>query len=308
MGNQFNSFISILQKNKKILWLLIIIITLLWGYAWVLMKASLEYMGPFTFSSFRFGVGSVTLLLVVWLLKIGLPAKKHWKHLIIVGFLQTTVVFLLVMYGLRFVDAGKSSVLLYSMPLWSTILATKYLGEKITPAKLSGLLIGMVGLLAILGWDIWKEPNIKMIFGEFLIIISSVSWAVANVYYRIKLQSLPKLQVNAYQMFFGTIGIVIATLFMEWGKPIALNVHSIYYILFTGILASALCFTVWFLILSLIDMATATISTLLVPMFGLLFSSLILGEKMSIGVITGSILIIVGIVVAQLPKNKPRHR
>ncbi|MGY0692116.1 DMT family transporter [Virgibacillus sp. FSP13] len=303
MQSQSNPFTTILQKNKVIMWLLILTVTILWGYAWVLMKEVLDYMGPFTFSSFRFGTGSIVLLLIVWLFKKGFPLKKYWKQLLVQGVLQTSIVFLLVMYGLRFVDAGKSSVLLYSMPMWSSLLAAKLLREKLTPAKFIGLLIGMIGLLTILGWDIWVGQNIQVIFGEILIIIAAVSWAVSNVYYRIKLQHLPQLQVNAYQMLFGTIGIIIATLFMEWNQPIDLNVHSIYYILFTGILASALCFTVWFLILSLIDMVTATISTLLVPIFGLLFSSLIIDEKMSIGIITGSGLIIVGIVVAQVTRK-----
>ncbi|WP_088052899.1 DMT family transporter [Virgibacillus dakarensis] len=304
MQHQTNSFTAILQKNKAILWGLILTVTILWGYAWILMKEVLAYMGPFTFSAFRFGTGSIVLLLIVWLSKKGFPLKQYWKQLIILGILQTSIVFLFVMYGLRFVDAGKSSVLLYSMPMWSSLLAAKFLSEKLTSAKFIGLLIGMIGLLTILGWDIWIGQDISVIFGELLIIIAAVSWAVSNVYYRIKLQHLPKVETNAYQMLFGTIGIIIATVFTEWNHPVDLNVHSIYYILFTGILASALCFTVWFLILSLIDMVTATISTLLVPIFGLLFSSLIIDETMSVGVITGSGLIIVGIIIAQVTSKR----
>ncbi|UJL45383.1 DMT family transporter [Virgibacillus sp. NKC19-16] len=297
---------SILSKNNVIIWSLILIITLLWGYAWVLMKEVLAYMGPFTFSSFRFGIGALTLLLVVWILKIGLPPRRYWEHLIIVGILQTSIVFLLVMYGLEFVDAGKSSVLLYSMPMWSSLLAVKFLGEKITPAKMTGLLIGMLGLLTILGWDIWSGQRIEVIFGEVLIIIAAISWAIANIYYRLNVQELPKIQASAFQMFFGAVGIIIVTLFMEWGEPVVLNTHSIYYILFTGVLASALCFTVWFFIISKIDMVTATISTLLVPIFGLVFSSILLGEQMSIGVLAGSAFIIIGIIIATVTKKNPR--
>ncbi len=297
MNKKFFTFI--LHNHRWYLWVLIITITLLWGYAWVLMKASLTYMGPFTFTAFRFAIGSLTLLLIVWILKLGIPPKKYWKHLILVGLLQTAAVFLLVMYGLRFVDAGKSSVLLYSMPMWSSFLAVKFLEEKLIVKQVIGLFIGMVGLLTILGWDIWFGQSMQMIFGEILIIIAAIVWAISNIYFRLHLEKLPKIQSSAFQMTFGAIGIFVAALFMEWGEPFYLNAHSIYYILFTGILASALCFTVWYFILSLIDMATATIATLLVPIFGLVFSALLLGEKMSLGIIVGSGLIICGIVVAQ---------
>lgn len=295
---------TFLHSNNWATWLLILVVTILWGYAWVLMKLALNYMNPFTFSAFRFGVGGVTMIAIVMLAKTGLPPKKHWKHFIIIGILQTSIVFLLVMYGLRFVDAGKSSVLLYSMPMWSSFLAARFLGEKLTRSKLLGLVIGMIGLLTILGWDIWTQQSIEVIIGELLIIIAAISWGFSNIYYRLHLQNTSHLQVNTWQMVFGVIGIIIATLFTEFGEPVVINATSIYYILFTGILASALCFTAWFIVLSIIDMVTATISTLLVPIFGLLFSSIILNEQLSLSVLVGSGLIILGIIIAQTAANK----
>jgi len=298
------SFKTILQSNKWMLWLLIVLTTILWGYAWVHMKASLDYMGPFTFTAFRFSVGALTLLIVNTLMKLGFPNKQYWMPLFVVGLLQTAAVFLLVMYGLKFVEAGKSSVLLYSMPLWSSLLAVKYLEEKLSPKQLIGLLIGMFGLLTILGWDIWIEQSKEALFGELLIIIAAIVWAVANIYYRLHLAPLPKVQASAYQITFGAIGIVVAALFMEWGDPVHLNATSIYYILFTGVVASALCFTIWYVILSTINMVTATIATLLVPVFGLLFSRFILQEQLTISVMTGASFIIIGIIVAQKVKRK----
>ncbi|MDC3412112.1 DMT family transporter [Aquibacillus sp. 3ASR75-11] len=297
------------RSNKKSnVWVLIVLITLIWGYAWVLMKESLQFMGPFSFSSLRFGTGSIMMLMLVFVMRVGIPPKTQWRHLIMVGLLQTTIVFSLVMYGLRFVDAGKSSVLLYSMPIWSSLLAAKVLKEPLTKVKLLGLGMGMVGLLTILGWDIWVEQNLKAIFGELLIILAAISWGVSNVYYRLKLQNVPRLQVSAYQMLFGTLGLIIATIMMEWGKPISITSMSMYYILFTGILASALCFTVWFYILSIIDMVTATLSTLLVPIFAMLFGSVFLDEKLTIGIIIGTVLILGGIFVAQMFKGDVEYK
>ncbi|GAA0446889.1 DMT family transporter [Lentibacillus halophilus] len=264
------------------------------------MKAVLDFMGPFTFSVFRFGTGALTLLLLIWVLKAGKPPKHMWKHLIVVGILQTGVVFSFVMYGMQFVDAGKSSVLLYSMPLWSSILAVKLLGETMTRGKITGLVMGMIGLVLILGRDIFFVKDPAIIFGELLIVAAALAWAASNMYYRLKLEGMTQLQVSAYQMLFGTIGILAATVLMEWGEPVRLTGSSIFYILFTGVLASALCFTVWFILLSTIDMVTATLSTLLVPVFGLFFSWWILGEAFTGSIIAGSALVITGIAVAQI--------
>ena len=303
---QASAFTRFAAKNKMVIWLLILVTTLLWGYAWIGMKAGLAYMGPFTFSAFRFGLGAIAMLLVVWISRLGLPKKEYWLPLIILGLMQTTIVFGLVMYGLRFVGAGESSVLLYSMPMWSSILAAKVLGEKMTPGRFLGLVLAMAGLCVIVGWDVFKAVDGKMLIGEGLIVAGAVFWALSNIYFRKKFQGVPQLQVNAFQMFFGAIGFVLIALFAEAGESIVLNAASWYYILFTGVFASALGFTLYFIVLSLVDMATATISTMLVPIFGLVFSNMLLGEKLTTGILIGSVLIIVGIIIAQAAGKRPR--
>jgi len=295
-------------RNKSVVWVLIFVITVIWGYSWVMMKVSLAYMGPFTFSAFRFGTGAITLFISILLFKMKRPPKKYIKPLIVLGILQTSIVFLLVMYGMQFIGAGKASILLYSMPIWSTLLAVKFLREHVTPWQVAGNILGLVGLLAILGADLWAGQNLRSIFGELLIVLAAVSWGASNVYYRVKLEELPRLVVTAYQMLFGTIGITLVAFIMEWGEPVKFTGTSLFLILFTGILASALCFSLWFLILSLIDMVTATISTMLVPVFGLFLGWLYLDEKLTLGTITGSVLIIAGIVIAQMMKKGERKR
>lgn len=263
------------------------------------MKLALNYMGPFTFSSFRFFTGTLTMFVILSFTKQVSPPKTYMIDLIIIGIFQTTIVFLLVMYGLLFVDAGKSSILLYSMPMWSTLLSVKFLHERLTLAKAIGLLIGMLGLLTILGWDLWMRQSLQTMIGEVLIIVAAISWSIANIYYRRRMKNIPLIQVSAWQMLFGTVGIVLATFVTEMGEPIDLQMTSITYILFVGIFASALCFTAWFLILNVIDIVTATISTLLVPIFSLVLSYIILREQLTSGIIIGSMLIISGIIIAQ---------
>lgn len=287
--------------------LLVLLITLIWGYAWVWMKVGLSYMGPFTFSAFRFGIGFFTLFVIIAFRKSRLPKREHLPGFLIVGILQTTLVFLLVMYGMHFVEAGKSSVLLYSMPIWSSLLASKFLGERLNVRKVIGVLSGGAGLCFIMGWDVWVRQDSSIILGESLILLASLSWACANIVVKKKLAHVNKLQVSTYQMGFGTIGILLATCVMEWGEPVVLNATSCFAILFTGVLASALCFTIWFYVLSVIDTTTATISTMLVPIFGVFFSWLALNEPITIQMAIGTLLILAGIFTSQHKTGEKRH-
>lgn len=271
------------------------------------MKSGLDYMGPAMFNALRFIVGAIALLIVGAIMKLGIPPKKYWKYLIIIGLLQTGAVFLFVMYGLSLVDAGKSSVLLYTMPLWSSLLAVPYLKEKLSMKQLIGLAVGMIGLLTILGWDIWFEQEWEVVIGELLIVLASLLWATANIYFRLHLQVLPKVQSSAYQMLCGSIAFFIFALITEWGEPIQVNAASIYNVLYSGLIASALCFTVWYIIMSKINMVTATIATLLVPIFGLFFTSLILDERITVSIVIGAGLIIYGIFIAQTGKRSKKQ-
>src|SRR5699024_582327 len=112
------------------------------------------------------------------------------------------------------------------------------------------------------------------------------------------------IQMTAFQMLFGTIAIIIVAVIKEWGEPIIINGESIFYILFTAVLTSAIAYTLWFIALTKIDVATAPISTTLSHVFGLTFSSIIIGEKMTVSIIIGSLLIILGIVIAQLTNQR----
>jgi drug/metabolite transporter (DMT)-like permease len=278
---------------------LMVVITMIWGYAWVLMKQILEDMGPFTFSVFRFWTGALTLFLLLLLLGRLFKGNVPYKALFVLGSLQTTFPFALVMYAMNFVEAGKTSVLLYTMPIWSTLLASPFLHEKLNRNKVIGMVTGALGLLIIVGADALRQQSWTMLVGEGLILLGALSWSAANIYYRLKFSGQDKLLVSAYQMLFGALGLTVMAVLFERDQSVNLNGEAWFVILFTGVLASALCFSVWYYILDRLDTFSATFSTLLVPIFGVLFSWLILDEPLPIGLIFGGTLILFGIGFSQ---------
>ncbi|WP_165820935.1 DMT family transporter [Pueribacillus theae] len=279
--------------------LLTFALTLIWGASWILAKIGLDYMGPFTFSLFRFASGVIVLFLVLFFMKRLSIKQIPLRDLMILGLIQTAAVFLFVAYGMMFVDAGKTSVLLYTMPIWSGILAAKFLDEQLTGANILAMILGAAGLLLIVGFDLNTLTDRSVIIGDLFILIASVCWATANIFYQKKFKKADRLQVNAYQMLFGTIAMLMAALMMEWGEPIQWTGMSIFAILFTGIAASAISFSIWFYLLDSVDTATAAMSILLVPIFGLVFGAIFLGEKLTTNIIIGSSLILIGVVLTQ---------
>jgi len=213
----------------------------------------------------------------------------------VVGLFQTTGMFAFMLYGMKFVTAGKTAVLLYTMPLWTGLLIHFYLKEKLSTSRWLGVISGSIGILCILGWDALVNQNVQVLFGEFLIIIGAVSWAIANIWIKKRMMNEDTYRVNGLQMLIGTVGLALLALPTKGLWHVEWTWVSIGIILFTGVIASAIDFTIWFYLLKELDTHTATFSLMLVPVFGLLFDWLQLGKTLDTGVIVGGVLILTGI-------------
>ncbi len=252
-------------------------------------------MEPFTFATWRCAVGSLAMLPFLYVKGISWPKRGKWLDYFVVGLFQTTGMFAFMLYGMKFVTAGKTAVLLYTMPLWTSLLVHFCLKEKLDTSRWLGVISGSIGILCVLGWDALVNQNVQVLFGEFLIIVGAVSWAIANIWIKKRMMSEDTYRVNGLQMLIGTIGLALLAFPTEGLWHVKWTWVSIGIILFTGVIASTIDFTIWFYLLKELDTHTATFSLMLVPVFGVLFDWLQLGRTLDTGVIIGSILILTGI-------------
>lgn len=282
--------------NKSLMNLaLLVFVILTWGYSWVLMKIGLGYAEPLTFATWRCTIGAVALIAYIRWRGVKWPRPRQWPDYIMVGLFQTTFMFAFMLFGMKRVTAGKTSVLLYTMPVWTILLVHFYLKERLTASKWMGVLSGTAGVLAILGWDVIAHQNLHILTGELLIIIGAVSWAVANIWVKKRTAGADVYMVSTLQLTFGTLGLVLITIPTQGIFSIEWTAYSIYILLFTGLIASAVDFTIWFYLIKKLDIGITTFSSMLVPVFGLLFDWIILGNRPDVGIIIGGALILFGI-------------
>ena len=272
-----------------------------WGYSWVLMKQSLDYMHPFTFVTLRNLTGALFLLPLI-IMDSGFKISNFKNpNYIIIGTFQTAAMFALIIYGMKFVTAGKTSVILYAMPIFTAIFLHFILKEKLSFNKWIAVFLGLLGVFFILGWDTIKNQNKNILFGEILIILAAISWAIANIWNKKFLKNSDPSIVNGYQLIIGSLLLVLLTFISKGSFTVDWNYHSVFIVLFTGIVASAVNFSIWFYLINKIDVNTTTFSSLLVPVFGLLFDRMILGTHLDLGIIIGAFLIIFSIYEVSKP-------
>ncbi|MGG1218864.1 DMT family transporter [Priestia endophytica] len=273
----------------------IISVTLIWGYTWVTMKIAISDIPPFLFSSLRLLIGSIPLFLILIFQRKRLFIDKgNFKNYLLMSLLMSLGYMAILTYGMQFVDSGKTSVLVYTMPIFVTIISHFKLNERINIYKMVGLIFGLLGLLFILGLEI-TNPDTKVIFGELLILISALSWGLANVFSKSRFKSIDVIHMNAWQLIIGALFLFILSLLLEPSYSVKWSNKALLSLLFNGLFSTAFTFVVWFWVLKKINASKASMALMFVPILGIIFGWLQLGENITISIIIGSFLICAGI-------------
>ncbi len=269
---------------------LMIILCLIWGFNFVVMKLGNGVFPPVLFAAFRFLIGAIVLFGIAYFKRIPLPNKRDFKWYILCAFLQTTYFNIAIQISLNYISAGLTSVLVYSMPLFLSIMAHRWIpGERLTGRKIVGIITGILGLF--LAMDIHFSGNF---WALILALTSAFSWALSNVIIKTKLKTCNNLQFTTWQMAVGAGGLLLYSICFESGVS-HWGVMAIVYVLFSGIIASSLGFLLWFHILSKTEASKASISLLLVPVVGVISSCVFLDESFKLVTVIGIILVLVGV-------------
>lgn len=251
------------------------VIALVWGYNWVVLKQAMREAGPFEFLAWRFAIASACLFGA--LAALGRPLRlAHAPQVLLIGLLQTTATFALVTWALVAGAAGKSAVLNYTMPFWVVLFAWPVLGERPPAAQRAAIALAFVGLALLV------HPGAHAGAPELLALASGVAWALGVVATK-RLQTRERvdtLSLSAWQTLLGGAGLVaLAVAFPS--RPMDWSPQLVFAVLYNGVLVGAVCWFLWFWALQNLDAGLASLGILSVPVLGVLFGVVLLGERPS---------------------------
>lgn len=265
-----------------------LLLSVIWGYNWVVMKLAMPYIGAFQFGAIR--TFFAALLLFAILLAMKKPLRPtHVPITVLLGVLQTTGFTGLIIWALVSGGAGKVAVLTFTMPFWVMVLAWPILGEKIRGMQWLSVMFSIAGLICIV--EPWHFHG--MAFSNALAIAAGVSWAFAVILAKQlhrKAPGMDLLSFTAWQMLFGSLPLVAAA-FAVPTQPIMWSSDLIAAILFNVILANSLGWWLWLYALQRLPAGVASMNSLLIPVIAVLAAWAQLGEAPSATEATGMVLI-----------------
>lgn len=287
-------------SGRAALWLLVAVV-LLWGGNWPIMKVGVSVIPPIWFAILRTVIGALTLFGVLLATgRFAWPDRRDLPIVLSIGFLQIAAFLVLVNVALLYVGAGRSAVLAYTTPLWVVPGAILFLGERANALKLAGLGLGLGGIAMLFSPAAVDWGDRQVLFGNLLLVLAAACWAVGILHVRGRQWRLSPLQLLPWQLLIGQPLLVPLAFWLEGPPDFAWTPEVVAILAYNGPIASGFCYWAVMAVTRALPAITTSLSLLAVPAFGLVASTVALGEALGLPLIAGCLLILGGVALVNL--------
>jgi drug/metabolite transporter (DMT)-like permease len=273
----------------------LIVLSLIWGASFMLIKVMLEEMGPIAVAWLRLGGGSI-FVLVFAARQLRALSPRRWGDLLVLGALSSAIPFMLIPWGEERIDSSLAAILNAAMPLFVVPLAHIVLvDERITRLRTIGVALGFVGVVVVIGPDL-LEIGKSSTQGQLAVVLASASYAAGAVWTRRRMLGIDSRALAAGQ---GVAAFLIVTplLFGFESVPPLLDLPSRVLLATAGLalLSSGVAIVIYFWLLSTVSATHAALVTYLAPIAALFWGWLVLSEGVTTVMVPGLALIIAGV-------------
>jgi drug/metabolite transporter (DMT)-like permease len=260
----------------------LVLVTIIWGLNWPSARLALQDFSPWIFRSISFGASALILLAIAKRKGISLHIERGAarRHLAVAGLLSIGGFGVFAAFAQLATTTSRTAICAYTMPVWATLLACLFLGERLDARRSVALLLGIGGLLVLF----WPLLGDGVPIGALYALGSAVSWAAGTVYLKWARIAAHPITITAWQLVAGTvavaIGLIIDGLAMNGGAVSTdIRLSSLAGLLYSTFIGTALAYLLWFQSVGRLPASTAGLGTLLVPVIGVVAAVLLLGDR-----------------------------
>lgn len=279
------------------------ILGVIWGGTFLVQELALAGLTPFWLAASRIGFGAA-LTCVVWGLRGGrlfaaAPTGFQWLSLFSIGFLSSTVPFMLLAWGQQFVTSGFAGVSMASVALIVLPLAHVFVpGERMTLRRTLGFGIGFAGVALLIGGQAFESTGFSMeVPGRIACVGAAACYAVSSI----QMRSLPPVDpigLSAVLLLIGALGVVPAALIVE-GAPVLPAGRTLWAVAFLGLVPTAGANLLRVALVRSAGPVFLSLVNYMVPVWSVLLGALILAEPLPPSLLSALVLILCGVALSQ---------
>ncbi|KVE36653.1 DMT family transporter [Burkholderia sp. TSV86] len=300
--------------------LLLIVLAALWGASFLFIRVGVAEFGVAPLMALRVAIGAL------FLIALSLPRyrprelaaalRKHAGPLFVVGVLNSGAPFCLFAFAELTLSAGVTSVINATAPLWGALVAYLWLKEALPLPRALGLVIGFAGVLTLVWDQVFSAHGSDQAAPATVALAAAAAlgatllYGIAANYTKRKLTGVDPLISATGSMISSTLLLVPFALATWPAAPV--SAHAWEAVLALGIACTGIAYFIFFYLIAHVGPARAITVTFVIPVFGILWGALFLGEHVSTGMIEGGAIVLLGTalatgVIKRLPGAGARH-
>lgn len=289
----------------------LLLTAILWGGNFTALKYLLDHLKPLDALIIRVG-GAAVIFAIILLSKTQtrrmLPRTDLIKFMLL-GFLGITIMNLAFVYGQSMIPATLASLVVTSNPIWTAIISRAMGGEPLTTRKIGGIALAMTGFLIVLFFGSGNGAGLGggELKGMALIAIGPFSWAFYTVLSKPMLRTYSPIQTAAYTSIGGAIGLIPLIIINNGMAARMQDLNSTGWLaaIYICALGFVLAYILWYQGLQVLSPSQTAVYIYLVPVFGLVFARIFLGETITLFLVLGAAVILSGVILTNTARPKP---
>jgi drug/metabolite transporter (DMT)-like permease len=267
----------------------LVLLGALWGASFLFIRVAVPALGPFVLMELRVGLAAGALAAYAGALSRAPALRGRWREFLTIGALNAAIPFTLIAAAEIELPAGLAAILNSTTALFAPLVAAAWIGEPLVARQVVGVVLGVAGVAVLVGWD--PIPlNAAILLSAWAVLLASLSYSLGAVYAKRTFAGVPSMtmaigqQVGAAALL---LPLAAATLPEEAPPTVAaLSVLGL------SLLCTAAAYLLYFYLIAAAGPTKTLTVTFLIPVFGLLFGVLLLGERVGAGTLAGFVIIL----------------
>jgi drug/metabolite transporter (DMT)-like permease len=285
----------------------LILVAVLWGVNFSLIKFALTDFSPLGFTVMRFALAALFLFGIMAMTRESFGMKRRdLATVVVLGLIGITLYNILFMYGLKYTTASNSALFIAMSPLFAALTQLVTKKERLSAGSALGLLLSSFGSILI----IWTRTgglrfSWQALSGDLLTLAASFSWALYTLRAKPLLQRYSPIKISAYSMAAGTILLLplsIQELTAQTWRSIPLQSWGA--LGFAAFFGGGLAYTLWYQGVQQLGVTKTIVYHYLMPFVAVLFAALFLHEQITFLQIFGGCSILAGVYLVQTGSNR----
>jgi drug/metabolite transporter (DMT)-like permease len=279
----------------------------MWGASYLFMRFAVPYFGPLAMIEARVAIAGAALFAFARMSGVEIHWRRHWRAFLFVGVVGLDVPFVLIAQALRTIDASTAAILNALSPLFAALVAAAWIRDPLTLSKLGGIGLSLFGTAVLVGWRPAPMSGMELIAAGMSVLATAL-YGLTLVFTKVHLKAASPMAISAGTLLLAAAALAPA---VPLQAPDLAAIPPLAWLALLGLafVSTTIAFIFYYRLIADVGPVKASTVTLLVPVFGMLWGVIFLGEPLTAGRLAGCAIILAGCALilglVRLPARHP---